>query len=101
MLLPALAATGVLLFLAVKDAGYEDIPVTWQYCALFLGALLLVAALVVPRAGGPPRLVIAAASLLAAYAAWSYLSISWAEQTADAWDGANRTLLYAVVFALF
>lgn len=101
MLLPASAATGVLVFLAVRDAGYEDIPVTWQWSALFLAALLLVSVLALPRAGGPPRMVLAAAALLAAYAAWSFLSISWAGQSADAWDGANRTLLYAVVFALF
>jgi hypothetical protein len=42
-----------------------------------------------------------AATALAAYAAWSYLSISWADQRGDAWDGANRTALYAALFALF
>jgi hypothetical protein len=101
ILLPAAAAAGVLVFLARKDAGYEPIPLTWQRCALFIGALLLVSLLVVPAAGRPPRLVLVAAGLLTGYAAWSYLSIAWAQQTADAWDGANRTLLYAVVFALF
>ena len=38
--------------------------------------------------------------LLAGYAAWSYLSILWADEQGIAWDGANRTLLYALVFAL-
>ena len=38
---------------------------------------------------------------LVAFAAWSYMSIAWADQQADAWDGANRTALYAGVFALF
>ncbi|MEA2142676.1 MAG: hypothetical protein QOI64_1106 [Solirubrobacteraceae bacterium] len=101
MLLPAAAATGVLIFLAVKDAGYQAIPVAWQAAALFLLALLALCLVVVPAAGRPPRPVIAAAALLAAYAGWSYLTIAWAQQKADAWDGANRTALYAIVFAIF
>jgi O-antigen ligase len=42
-----------------------------------------------------------AAGALFGYAGWSYLSIGWADQQADAWDGANRTALYAALFALF
>ena len=38
---------------------------------------------------------------LAAYTALSYLSILWAGVPGDAWEGANRTLLYLLVFALF
>src|SRR3954452_23273217 len=60
MLLPAAAATGVLLFLALKDAGYQVIPVAWQAAALFLLALLTLCLLVVPAAGRPPRAVVAA-----------------------------------------
>src|SRR5204863_395209 len=36
----------------------------------------------------------------AAFCAWSYLSIIWAGSQGDAWDGANRTLLYGVVLML-
>ena len=32
---------------------------------------------------------------------WSFLSIVWAQARGDAWDGANRALLYLTVFALF
>jgi hypothetical protein len=42
-----------------------------------------------------------AVTLLATYAAWSYLSIVWADEQGLAWDGANRTALYAIVLALF
>jgi hypothetical protein len=102
ILLPAAAAIGVLVYLVVvKDAGTGRIPIAWQVCTLFLLALLFVSLLLVPGAGGPPRPVLMAAGLLAAYAAWSYASIAWADQTADALDGANRTTLYAVVFGLF
>jgi tetratricopeptide (TPR) repeat protein len=101
VLLPAAAATGVLIFLAVKDAGQETIPVTWQACNLFLLAVLALCLVAAPAAGRPPRATLLAAGLLGGYAAWSYLSIAWADQQADAWDGANRTAMYAIVFALF
>ena len=39
--------------------------------------------------------------LFGLYVAWSYLSILWAQVPADALDGANRTLVYWLVFALF
>jgi hypothetical protein len=39
-----------------------------------------------------------AAVALVAYGAWSALSIAWAVDKGDAWDGANRTLLYGAVF---
>jgi hypothetical protein len=44
---------------------------------------------------------VVAAAALVAYAAWSYLSITWADQKGDALDGANRTALFAIVFVLF
>ena len=42
-----------------------------------------------------------AVGCLAAYTALSFLSILWAGVPGDAWEGANRTLLYLLVFALF
>ena len=40
-------------------------------------------------------------ALLVAYTGFSYLSIAWAQARGDAVDGANRTAVYAAVFALF
>ena len=48
-----------------------------------------------------PRAVRIALLCLAAYTALSFLSILWAGVPGDAWEGANRTLLYLLVFALF
>jgi hypothetical protein len=48
-----------------------------------------------------PGMVRIAVALLAAFTAWSYLSIAWADDNGAALEGANRTLLYLVVFALF
>jgi hypothetical protein len=101
ILLPAVAAIGVLVFLAVNDAGYETLPERWQWVNLFVLALVGIAVVLAPAAGRPSPLVVWAAALLGGYAAWSYLSIAWAEQKADAWDGANRTTFYALLFCLF
>ncbi len=71
------------------------------------GTLLLLAVLVVAVAMDPggmrrlPRVVQAALVALALFTAWAFLSITWADSKGVAWDGANRTLLYLVVFALF
>ena len=67
------------------------------------GGLLLIAVLAALSAAGDARARLRAAwlpgTLLAAYAVFSYLSIAWAESPGDAVDGANRTALYAIVFA--
>ncbi|HEX8065113.1 MAG TPA: O-antigen ligase family protein [Thermoleophilaceae bacterium] len=73
----------------------------WYPAAAFLLALGLVGVLALPAGPRPPRAVWIALAALAGYAAWSYLSIAWADQRADALDGASRTALYAVLFGLF
>lgn len=66
---------------------------------VFLLALLAVSTLAASSA--PPRLTSVALVSLAGYAAWSYGSIAWADVRGDAWTGANRTAIYAAIFALF
>jgi tetratricopeptide (TPR) repeat protein len=97
---PALVATALFVVWATDQAGY---PVThWAPGALLLLALLgLAAAVVGLRFAELPRSVAVALACLAAYTALSYLSILWAAVPGDAWEGANRTLLYLLVFALF
>jgi len=87
------------LALAASEGGF--LPIAWYPAALFLAALLVLALLTVPLGARPPRAVLAAVLLLAAYAVWTYVSITWADNQGEAWDGANRTLAYAVVFTLF
>ena len=98
-LLPCLAAVVTFLALAAADAGYY--PTSWYPAALFVLALLVLCVVAVGPPRGVPRVAIAAVALLAAYTVWTYLSISWAGQQGDAWDGANRTALYLMVFSLF
>jgi|GEM_PF-309598 len=97
---PALVAVGVFVVWATSQAGY---PLThWAPGALIVLALLIVALAAVPlRWAGIPVAVKLALGCLAAYTALSYLSILWAAAPGEAWEGANRTLLYLFVFALF
>jgi tetratricopeptide (TPR) repeat protein len=96
----ALAALGLFVAWAGDQAGY---PVThWAPGGLIALALLCIALAVVRlRVADIPVPVRIALAALAAYTAFSYLSILWAGVPGDAWEGANRTLLYLLVFALF
>jgi tetratricopeptide (TPR) repeat protein len=97
---PALGALALMAVWATDQAGY---PLThWAPGGLIVLALLAVALLAVPpRWAEIPPAVRIALGCLAAYTALSFLSILWAGVPGDAWEGANRTLLYLLVFALF
>jgi O-Antigen ligase len=97
---PALAALMLLVVWATSQGGY---PLThWAPGGLVVLALLGIALAVVrPRVAEIPAPVKVALACLAAYTALSFCSIAWAGVPAGAWEGANRTLLYLVVFALF
>jgi hypothetical protein len=93
-----LFAVAVFLWFAADEGGFY--ATTWLPATLLMLGVLVVGLVVLPEPR-PRRAVVVAAGLLAAYAAWSYLSIAWAHQKGIAWDGANRTVLYAIVFAIF
>jgi tetratricopeptide (TPR) repeat protein len=97
---PALAAVALFVAWATNQAGY---PVThWAPGGLILLVLVGLALGVVGlRVREIPVSVRVALGCLAAYTALSFLSILWAGVKADAWEGADRTLLYLLVFALF
>jgi hypothetical protein len=97
---PGLAAIALLVVWATDQAGY---PVThWGPGGVVVLALLAIAVgLLGVRVREMPIAVRVAIAALAGYTALSYLSILWASAPGDAWEGANRTLLYLLVFALF
>ena len=68
---------------------------------MVLALLGMALALVGLRAAEIPTPVLVALACLAAYTALSFLSILWAAVPGDAWEGADRTLLYLCVFTLF
>jgi tetratricopeptide (TPR) repeat protein len=97
---PALGAIALFVIWASSDAGY---PVThWAPGGLILLGLLAITLFTVPlRLGEVGVALRVAVACLALYTALSYLSILWAHVPGDAWEGANRTLLYLLVFSLF
>jgi O-Antigen ligase len=94
---PAAVCIAVFTWFAAEEGGF--LGTTWLPGTLLLLATLAICLVSLPSPR-PTRAILAAVLLLAAYAAWSYLSILWADEQGIAWDGANRTLLYAVVLAL-
>ena len=98
--IPALATLALFIVWSTSQAGY---PVThWVPGALVVLALLGIALGAIGlHVGDIPLPVRIALGCLAGYTALSYLSILWAGVPGDAWEGANRTLLYLLVFALF
>lgn len=102
--LGAVAPAGVAAVLAwlawaALDGGFP--PARWG--PLGLGLVLLLAVVAVAR---PPRasfllvarLVMALA--LTAFIGWAFVSMTWADFPADAWEGADKILVYCTGFAL-
>jgi hypothetical protein len=98
-LVPAVIATVVLVILGATEAGFY--PTSWMPAGLFLIGLTAVAAVTLGPPRAVPRASLAALALLGAYAVWTFVSITWADQQAVAWEGANRTAIYVLIFALF
>jgi hypothetical protein len=98
-LLPMLILVAAMLGLAADEAGFAQ--TSWYPAALLALALLVVTLFALGPPVGLPRALAAALLLFAAYTAWTYVSILWADRQGDALDGANRTLLYLVVLAVF
>ena len=89
---------GICVVWAWHDGGFA--PEEWLPGGLVLLGLLCTASASVEvrsRLRARPLPLV----LFGLYAAWCYLSILWAQVPADALNGANRTLAYWLVFALF
>jgi hypothetical protein len=99
-LILGMLAVGVFV---VWDAAQGGFPPTIAYPgAVFLLGLLTVTAITYrAELTNLPTPSVVALALLAAFTLWSFVSIAWADVRADAWDGANRTLLYLTVYVLF
>ena len=98
--MPTLPVVGLFVYWTAHEGGY--LPTTWGPSALVVLGLLVAAVVGIGfdrlRLSRPGAVALGA---LAAYTAWSYLSIAWAASPGDALDGSNRTLLYLLTFALF
>jgi O-antigen ligase len=97
---PALVAVAIFLVWVPMDAGQPLMQ--WAPGTLAILGLLAVCAVALPRRWAeipsPARIAVL---LLGAFTAWSFASIAWAGDGGAALEGADRTLLYFAVFALF
>jgi hypothetical protein len=98
--LPGLAGVAVLVWWSTDQGGYFQR--TWYPGTILLLGVLAATAIGAPASfRGLPRAGLVALGALAAFVAWSFFSISWADAPGPAWDAANRSLLYLILFALF
>ncbi|HEX2086426.1 MAG TPA: O-antigen ligase family protein [Solirubrobacteraceae bacterium] len=99
LLVPAVLVLGTAVVLALFDGGYTR--TVWYPLALFVLALfVLVLVLAPPSRAERSRPFELAVLLLGAFTLWTFASIAWADIPGDAWEGANRTLLYWIAFTL-
>jgi hypothetical protein len=97
--LPGLVAVGVLVWWSTDQGGYFQ-KTFYPGTVLLLGVLVATAIGTPQSFRGLPRAGQVALGALAAFTAWSFLSITWADAPGPAWDAANRTLLYLILFEL-
>ena len=90
-------ALAVLAFWGGTDGGYGEL--VWYPSGLLLLVLLLVTEWSAPGRR-LDRWSSAALGVFAAFTAWSYLSIVWADDRGLALTGSNRTLVYLLVFLI-
>ena len=99
-LIPGLLGVAAFIVLAASEGGWE--VTSWAPAGLFMLGLLAVAAFAYRgRLRELDRACRIAILLLAAFVAWSFASIAWADVEGTALDGANRALAYLIVYALF
>src|SRR5919112_1689420 len=98
--LPGLAGVAVLVWWSTDQGGYFQR--TWYPGTILLLGVLAATAIGAPASfRGLPKAGLVALGALAAFVTWSFFSISWADAPGPAWDAANRSLLYLILFALF
>jgi O-antigen ligase len=99
-LLPGALAVAVFIVWAGWGGGFD--PTDWYPGAIWLLGLLAAVGVYAWRAALPvPTATWVALACALAFAIWTLFSISWSDARGDAWDGANQTLMYVTVFAIF
>jgi O-antigen ligase len=92
--IPPLLILGIGVAMLMREGGFET--KTWYPAALACLGLAIVMAYVGVRP--PSRIRLVLLLVLLGYVALTYLSVLWADVRDVAWQGANLTFLYAVVF---
>jgi len=98
-LLLALPVLGLWIYLAPNSGGY--FPRDWYPAAILAVALAIVVGMATGRALPEARGARVALALLAAYVAWAFASLLWADSTGSALEAADKLLLLlALAWAL-
>jgi hypothetical protein len=92
-------ALAVILFWTARDGATDAL--VWAPGTLLLVGLLVVVAVTATDAPPGGRAGLVALAAFAAFVGWCFLTILWADVPADAWSGANKTLAYFTIYALF
>ena len=99
LLIPGAVVLVTAMVIGLFDGGYNE--TVWYPIALFLLALLVLVVVVAPPARTErSRWFDIAVVALGAFTLWTFLSVLWADTPSDAWEAANRTLLYWIGFTL-
>lgn len=93
--LPPFVVLAVGVAILTRDGGFD--PETWYPAALLCLGLAVVMAYV--GVAPPDGVAATATAVLAGYVVLTFLSVLWADVDDVAWQGANLTLLYAIVFS--
>lgn len=97
---PALLATCVFIWWTAAEGGFA-LSRSYPGGIIIFGALFVLAVARARQVSAAPTLVRAAVVLAVLLGLLMLLSTLWADLPADAWEGGNRTLIYAGCFALF
>lgn len=99
LLLPGVLALLAGVAIAPFDGGFRE--TTWYPIALFLAALAALVLVVAPPVRiGRSRPFDLALGAFVLFMLWTFASIAWAAVPGNAWDAANRALLFVLAFAL-
>ena len=97
LVLPGLIVVAGGLVLVLFDGGFP--PTVWYPAALF-ALVLLTVTVIAARLAPPARVIVFALAAYALFTAFAFISIAWADAPGEAWQAANRVLLYGLVLAL-
>lgn len=99
LLVPGALLLVAAIVLSLFDGGYTE--TVWYPIALFVLALFVLVLVVAPPSRAErSRAFDLAVAAFGAFTVWTFLSMLWADTPGDAWEGANRTLLYWIAFTL-
>jgi O-antigen ligase len=98
LVLPGLVVVAGGVVLAIFNGGFP--PTVWYPAALFVLVLLAVNVMAARPALPRSKLVLVGLAAYALFTVVAFASVTWADAPGDAWQAADRVLLYGLVLAV-